>query len=219
MSKFKTIMTIEAIKEFTGIGKDFPVLSLIDIRKIEEKEFLDCLGIPFYNDLIAALASYTYASYSDVTAYVVGNVVEYQGVLYINIVNSTGVIPTNTVNWKPATLFDSGNSCGSEYENFYCNYLGAYLSNCILLRRLPFIHNKIKGEGVISKFGNDYQAVSNRSYEEIKGAIRNEIKADLQLLRLHIARKKDEGLTCYDNFEEEENISTSTCTDCNEELK
>ena len=42
----------------------------------------------------------SYTNYNNATAYTVGQVVMYLNVLYVNILSSTGNLPTNITYWK-----------------------------------------------------------------------------------------------------------------------
>ena len=172
-----SLLTNDEIREFLGLDHKLEVCSDAQRFRYEHKEFKDCFGSSFYNQLKTSLAVYNdYSTYLDATSYAQDDVVEYSGKLYVALKATTGVPPSNITNWKPAPKFDSG--AEYDYEKFYCTYLGPYLAHVVVRARLPYLRSKLTGDGLIQVNKDGYENASQNSYK----ALSDRLSTDIDLL-------------------------------------
>lgn len=87
----------------------------------EEKLFRECLGMPWYHDLIKEKIRYpegTYEEFDESKPYKVGDIVLEKGMLYECIMDTEDESPGNTKFWKPAPKFNN-----DKYQYVWSRYL------------------------------------------------------------------------------------------------
>lgn len=210
----KTILQLADLPKFLPIDGNINICDIHQLKRIELKEFKDCLGTAFYNHLLTCLADYTKAKkWVEDEAVVVGDVRVYKDCPYIAIADSDGVIPSNIECWKKAGVFKekcSGVGCTDcNYNEFYCDYLGVFLALSLMKQRLPYIRNKITSDGVVKIKTDDYEAVSSASYESLRIQINSDISLTYNLMVDYMKMNNSTG--CYNLFK---GIAVGCCGDC-----
>ena len=178
------------VNHYVDIDRDFPVCKLKFILAIERHAFLANLGKEFYTVLRDAKVDYsTVQEYKNDTAYAVGAKVVYKGIVYINIEASTGVPPSNYVNWELAPKFE-----GDCYNEFWCEYLAPYLSWLVVRDKLPVLLVQLKSEGLVKIFGNNFNAAGAKDY---------------YIYQKHVVRKLDEAFDLLDDYCKTEHMKSN----------
>ena len=103
-----TLATPELVKKLTNVTLGYAPTTIQPYLVLEENALArECLGIEFYAELLADKVVYAAPFYSSQTAYIIGDVVQYDGWIYECIQDSTNNIPTNALFWQTAPLFAS----------------------------------------------------------------------------------------------------------------
>lgn len=190
---------------------DFPPADIADIFNIEMAERRNCLGEDFYDALLADLVDYSAVeSFVKGTAYTTGQVVEYKGIYY-KAVSNTSNEPTVATDWDYAPKFTT-----AIYEEFWCKFLGRYLALIAVRNSMAPTARKLTGAGVIKVEGDNFTSAKDN---EIVG-LYNHTDALITLVydNLHswVLEKKEGGETAFDTYKrilEDE----SSCTLCQNE--
>lgn len=184
----QTLLQASEIIKFVSIASTFPPCDLKNIVKIEIKEFRDCLGSEFYKYLKSNLVDYSAAvNFESSTTYNEGDVVIYKGFLY-KALEATNEIPVNCEKWVLAPKFNS--DC---LELLWCDYLGEYLSWCILKNRLPYIVIKIDGLGAQKNFSNNSKPADDKDIQHLARSIDRDISIAFENMDSFIK----ENPSCY----------------------
>lgn len=192
----KTLITqTEITKVIEGLKDVFPKCDLKDIKTVEEYLFNCKLGRKFYKELKDSLCEYECKEYED-GLNVAGNVVVYNGVFRIALVN-TNTLPSNHLDWENAPKF-----CGDKadcFNEFWCDYLQCYLAWYIMAF-------KVLGMGsVFSSFGShvknfDPSSQTPATQDEHKTKVRfynSNVKMAWVNLQAFIGDCPD---NCFENF-------------------
>ena len=191
---YRTILRPSEIIPKTGISQHFPMCNLKMIHQVEFYNLIDCFGELGYNTLLNHLVDYSgVEKYNSTTAYGAGDVVKYQGDIYVNLAGSTGVDPTNYEAWTEAPHFDD--TC---LENMYCLHLGEYLSWLVVKNRVPFIYSQIKAEGIVKVMKQDFESVSNGDLNSLMAAVTRNVELSLTNLLRYMSMNNSTG--CFDNL-------------------
>lgn len=196
----KTILQSTDIAKFTAINVNMNTCTFADIFAVEYNVFVKFLGYDFRADLVNALVDYSATpEYSPTTAYVLNDVVKYQGKYYTSLEANTGVDPNTAGKWSLAPRFDTSTTCGAKYEDFFCDFLGPYLANCLLDAKVAFIWSQIHDVGTIQYNGASYSSTDDNAYTRLKRAISNDIRVRLDNLKYHLNAEHKED-ACFSNF-------------------
>lgn len=118
----KTLITAPEIKRILYLSKAVPSCKVTDIAREERHLFVtNALGVSVevYELMLAAVVDYSATlSYNNSTSYVAGNLVKYEGLVFIATSNTTGNPPTNANHWELAPKFGGENAdC---YNDAWC---------------------------------------------------------------------------------------------------
>jgi hypothetical protein len=118
-------MAATDVKTFSSINKNAPLCDIAIIRQLEEYLLSDCFTEGFYEALKADLVDYSIVvNYSNSMSYAIGDTVKLDGVFYVALKGTTGVVPPNLTTWEVGKKFKS--DC---FNVFFCEYLGYYIAN------------------------------------------------------------------------------------------
>lgn len=141
----------------------------------EENEFRRCLGMDFFNDLKADLEDYTNVTEWVNGSYNTGDLVSFEGLIYVAKVNTSNNPMSN--DWELAPKFSD-----SEYEYFWCRYLGPYLANVIMKASIPSMHVYVTASGLQKRNTRDSEAASEAEYHIRQRAFDNTIEVTYNLM-------------------------------------
>lgn len=173
----KTILQPNDVLRFTQVSKEFPVCSLALIRQVERAEAYSCIGFPFYERLLADLVDHSGApQWSKATTYGVGDVVLYNQVYYVATASSTGIIPSNALNyWDYAPRFTT-----QAYEDLFIDgALGSYLAHLAVRQSLGFGLISFGANGIVAPQGNTFDSPTEamvKKYQNNLDAIVNQAR-------------------------------------------
>lgn len=194
MAQPQTLLRFSDIIFFTGLPKEFPACEWRVIFGIEYFEFTNKLGYDFYLKLISELVDYSsVADYDSTSNYTTGDFVKYSGIFYEAIDDSTGKSPNNTLYWKFAPRFAT--EC---YEILWCNFLGEYLSWCVVLDRLPLLANQIHQNGVVKLMSAVFEAADNKDFHVAMKSVSS--KKDRCLFNLDNWMRTNNDEKCFDLY-------------------
>lgn len=228
-SRKELITNGEVIGFIPFLSTGFQVCNVAEAGAMIRAEFNDCLGMAFYDLLISQLNCYDYEKYNPETTYNEGDVVGYKGVIYVNVKPSTNVIPSQNDCWKLAPKFKEGECvtvdetigydkngepiiketevCTCDYNDFFCDYLGPYLSYVILRNRLPIIRVRITNDGIMTSNSQSLTSASKDAYSTLRISIDDTISC----LFDDMVRYMKENPECFGLFK---GIATDCCGGC-----
>lgn len=228
ISKNNLGLTEKEIIKFTGLDASFNLCDQSLIDRVILKEFYDCIGIDFYKEIMKGLQTYEdVKGFNTDETYNVDDVVSYNGVLYIAIEESTGVIPSSYGCWALAPKFSRQCSehevplgdkkgsiitktiCTCDYNEFWCSYLGPYLGFSVLKQRIPFIHNRITNDGIVRIENENIKAASQSGYNDLRIAVDSQISMLYELMIKYAKMNNVNG--CYDLMKP---LNISCCKSC-----
>jgi hypothetical protein len=154
---------------YSRINENIPSCDIANICIWEENEFRRCLGISFYKILKNDVISYSGVDKWVNEPYSQGAIVDYEGVIYQAMVN-TSLSPESNVDWKLAPKFND-----ADYEAFWCKYLAPYLANVIIKASLPRMHSYLTAIGIQKRNSRDSEPVNDKEYAIIQRSYENEI--------------------------------------------
>lgn len=187
---------------FVRIDQTFPLCDIDSIYKVEKKEFRDCLGSEFYKYLKNDLEDYsTVKEFDPDKTYSEGSLAVYKGLIY-KALEETNATPSDICFWKLADKFKT--ACINE---FWCLYLGEYLSWCILKNRLPYISTQITKLGTQKKFSDYSKAATDKEVDRLGYAIDRDIAISFENLDEHIK----ENPSCFLLYK---GLDKHGCTKC-----
>lgn len=153
------------------------------------------------------------AAYDPTLLYALDDLVSYQGTIYQAIdAVATNEAPPRIDKWKQAPKFEL--DC---VEQFWCTFLGEYLSLSVIVSKLPEIRTQITAEGVIQKAGDHFAPASDKAYEHLYASYLGR-KDDLfaNMVKFVKAEIKTGTTPCLDFFNTLKLIGTNCCGDCGE---
>lgn len=165
----KTILQPNDVIHYTGISEHFPTCDLRTIMQIEYAEFRTCLGLGFYETLKNDLVNYNAAEFDPNTTYSEGSTVQWYGIVYKALQESTQFTPDNTEYWELAPKFNQ-----SYYQDLWCMFLAPFLSWQLIRSRLPFIWRQVKAEGIVKIFGNTFESAGIKEFQVLHAAVAKE---------------------------------------------
>lgn len=200
----KTIINPTEVIYFSNVRLNFNPCTFREVFQIEYQEARTCLGIDFYNDLIAALADYSAApAYEAGTSYLAGEVVRFKGIYYQALVD-TSELPTVATEWEPAPKFTG--ACADQYNDFFCDFLAPYLAFTILAIRIPYVRTQATDLGIIEFSGMQYEPAEADQYQRLLHAIDRDRAMAWNNLVFHLEQdlSEDPCFANYKGFEENE---------------
>ena len=182
------------------------------IFQFELTEFNQCLGSAFKTELESYLIDYSSVSEYDCSKfYKTGNVVRFGGVLYEAITTVLdNEMPPNYLKWKLAPKFNL--DC---VDQFWCTFLGEYLSLSVVLGILPQIRTQITAEGAIQKVGDHFTPASDKAYEHLYASfLGRKDNVFANMVRFVKAEIKKVSGECLDFYNTLKFIGINCCGDC-----
>lgn len=205
----QTLLHSSEIGGLTGF-QDVPPCDLANIRLIERKAFMDCLGIDFYNYLLSQLANYDPCiHYNANDSYDSGHVVYYEGTFYeATLTNSN--LPTDSRFWKLAPKFS--NEC---LNDLWCNYLGVYLAWLVIENRLPYLLVRVAAMGAVKGSSQYSEAAERADVNMLHGAVERDCKTALDCLHNELMSDKE----CYALYKEKNKAACGECGHVKQEYR
>lgn len=211
----KTLLSPSDVPRYTGMKLDSSPCTFRELYNIEYYEARKCLGMDFWNALIAALADYSAEpEYTAGTTYAIGDIVSFSGVYKIALV-ATSNVPSVAADWDNAPKFTG--TCATLYDNLFCNFLAPYLAAKVLAVRLPYIWTQISDKGVVVFNGGQFETADDNGYTRLITAIHRD--ANFIWGNLCDYMQDNETETCFALWPQFEQTSCGcgkqTCKTCN----
>jgi len=192
-----------------------------EIYNVEFYEARNRLGYDFWQAMITALADYSAEpEYVAGTSYTADDIVKYQGVYKIALVD-TDAVPSVSTDWGNAPRFTG--SCADTYESLFCDFLAPYLANKVLADRLPYIWTQIRDTGVVQINGQQLDSVSSDDYTRLQRAIHSNANRAWGNLKWFMAQDTSEENACFAEWPGYETqgcgCGESSCRVCNTDRK
>lgn len=185
-----SLITPNEVKKFSpSDAHDNTSIREVFIQNKEEKLFNIYFGWEFYEALIAdkidyeTLPSYV-GDYSATTAYTAGQTVQFVDELFTLIVaNSTGIAPTNKVNWTRAKKFTN-----DDYNFLWERYLRNILAFNVLYTSVLYSAIQVTAKGVIKTKSDTFDSVSLKELHSYKDGVKLDIEDICYNMDLFIQR-------------------------------
>jgi len=188
------IMLPDEVVNFASIAKEFPKCNIRTIKAIEFENLLECLGQKMYEAIMDDLVDYSAVIlYSNTTAYVVGNIVCFDGLFYTNISDVTGTAPPNKTFWVLSPKF--GTAC---YETLFCQFLGEWIAWLVVQERIPFWFRQFQPEGLVKKMGKTFEGVDVQDFRVVQKAVYRNVERAFENIDNYIKLNFDN--TCYVDY-------------------
>lgn len=216
----QTILRPLDVVQFTPVKFDFNACSFRELARLEQIEAINCLGVEFYEQMLGAIADYSDATeYEASRTYETGNAVYWRGGYRI-AKEQTTANPDDVTKWQDAPRFTPGGACSTEYETFFCEYLGPWLAHVVLSKRLPYIVTQIRDTG-IEYGGRKINQQDDKRYTSLEAAIFRDREEAYQLMEFYLKREENRIKPCFANWvgkEPEEHLECTcgkqTCDEC-----
>lgn len=194
-------MTPSDIKVFCNIDDlTFNPCTVDHVFQEELELARNCIGLELWESMISAKADYSdIDEYVSSTSYDVDDVVLYRGEYKIALV-ATDKEPSYISDWSAAPRFEG--DCASVYDELYCNYLGPFIANKVLAKRLPFIRTKIAGFGTVESKSNYHENTSDKRFNSMVVAVETAAQTALNNLKWFMALDEQVALkdTCLNGW-------------------
>lgn len=201
----KQLISYREVLKYSRVNDKVPVCDIADICTWEENEFRRCLGMDFHKDLVNDLVDYSAVEEWENQAYLKGDTVSFEGLIYVAKVNTSNNPFSN--DWELAPKFTD-----SDYEYFWCRYLGAYLGNVIMKASIPSMHSYITASGLQKRNTRDSEAVGEKEYFIRQRAFDTTIEVTYNNMLDYVANDTTEKFV---NF----GIKADKCGRCGEDKK
>ncbi len=212
----KTLMTPSLVIEYANIKRlGFSPCTFAQLHQIEYSEARTCFGFPLWESMLAALVDYSEVLPYTSGNYAIGTLKSYNGVVYRSKLQTTAM-PTVVTDWEIAPLFTG--DCATSYNSLFCNFIAPYFAHRVLARRLPYIRNLIKDNGVLEYGGENYDTTQEAQFKSLQNAINRDAAECWNNLVHHMSRtaQRDFSTTCYKgwiDYDEKECGETGNCGD------
>ena len=135
-----------------------------------------------FDELYAAKVEYSSVAKWSAGNYLEGDLVQFDGVYY-KANSGTNQQPGGTA-WNLADKFSS--ACMNE---LWCEYLGPYLALLVIRKTIPGINLEMSGQGMVKKFGRDFQAADHNDVIRYQKYIDQTVKERYQLLEYYLRKQ------------------------------
>lgn len=165
----QTLITEQEVIYYGGISITGSPCSFRNLFNIEYREFRNCLGIDFREDILGAVVDYSSKpNYTSGTTYALGDIVRFNG-SYYKAKKETTLIPSMVSDWEIAPKFSG--TCSDLYEELYCMFLAEYLALVVLRATAPFLATQIGSEGIIQFQGTNFKPADEKAVSVLQNAI------------------------------------------------
>lgn len=206
-SSTATILSKTDVATFGRVGTDFPLCELSDIFNLEYKIFNSCgLGMKFYEKLKGDLTDLSSAvNWQTGSGYAKDKIVAFKGKYYTaKSVVPAGVFPTDIIYWEGTRKFSK-----PVFEDFFCMFLGPYLSLSIVRNQIPFAVAKFGAEGLISFAGSHYKTAKPEDRQQLYKAIDKMLGTIYSNMEHYIENLEEDG-----DFELTKFVTKVSCGSC-----
>lgn len=167
---------------------------MVGIEDIVENEFNECLGFDYRGELEADLADYTDAQKYAVGNYAEKDIVIFEGIYY-EALRATSSSPNNSEDWKTAPKFLT--TC---IENFWCKYLGRYLSLKVFRNSITPNSIRLSDNGLTARFGDNFRDAKTSETSAYVNWLDSQIEMVGSNMKKYVAREKEKDAPCFENF-------------------
>lgn len=169
----QTLLVQNDVVELSDIGKDVPVCTIKDIAQVERNEFLGCLGIEFYEVLLADVVDYEAQGVDEWvagTSYTAGDVVKWRGKYYTCTLTGTNTEPLNG-DWELSDKFTT-----DEYNALWCDaQLGRYLATLVAKNKAVKQAIQFEDKGMVRRSGTNFDPATMSEVKQWVTAVDQDI--------------------------------------------
>lgn len=204
-------MSPSDVTRWTPVVLDFNPCPLRELYRIERTEAINCLGVKFWEAMVAAMADYSDATtYTEGTTYEIGEVVLWSNARYRIATKQTTFNPDYAADWNDAPKFAKSGSCAADYEDLFCTFLGPWLAFVVLSERLPYIVTPVTDQG-IEYGGRKINAQDADRYQTLERAIFRDREKSYLLLEEFLSQPTNREKTCFQLWKGNEETEQPTC--------
>lgn len=196
----EALITYREVLKYARVNDKIATCDIADICTWEENEFRGCLGLDFQKDLQNTLEDYSGVAEWEDQQYSAGVNVSFEGLIY-----RSKVITTNnplSTDWELAPKFSD-----TDYEYFWCRYLGAYLASVIMKASLPTMHAYITASGPQKRNTRDSEPLSKDEYYILQRSFETNIEVLYSLMQDYVTNDETGK---FENF----GIKAELCGKC-----
>ena len=181
-----TLLRPNEIPKLAGIGVDHHLVTCTDaeIYDVELNEFIGCLGIDFYTELVAGLVDYSTATNWTTGAYIAGDKVKYSGFYYVAKVNTSQ--EPNGSDWELGNKFTE-----TTFEDFWCQHLGKYLALSVVRNDIAGHMVQITSQGAVRKEGEGFSPATEKEVKLLAADYDKKISRSFRLIDWYLNLNKD----------------------------